>query len=184
MKTNHQLLNLVPNWQVKHLFVGTFNPEGGASVRYFYGRNRNRTWELLSDIFKLKMDVIRYDFIENIKQAGIACIDIIQSIEFDEKIISPEYILGKGYSDSKIINNKVTRVYNTETIINIISENPGIKVYSTWGKGSNLTEWETETRKIKNLINLVSPSMAAKVPKGSEKYKYMLSDWQSKITVE
>jgi hypothetical protein len=109
---------------------------------------------------------------------------MIRSIEFNENEIAKENILGKGYSDSKIINNKVTRVYNTETIINIISENPGIKVYSTWGKGSNLTEWETETRKIKNLINLVSPSMAAKVPKGSEKYKYMLSDWQSKITVE
>jgi len=40
--------------------------------------------------------------------------DLILSIDF--KNVDKEYIIGKGYSDSKIINNSVKRVYNTENI--------------------------------------------------------------------
>ncbi len=37
----HQLYSetyYVPNWPIKHLFLGTFNPEGGEKVPYYYGR--------------------------------------------------------------------------------------------------------------------------------------------------
>lgn len=183
MKTNHQLMNLAPSWEVKHLFIGTFNPEGGTPVKYFYGRQRNRTWELLSEIFKQEFKVNSGDFFEKIKKEGIACIDLIRSVEFDENEISPDFIVGKGYSDSKIINNHVTRVYNTATIHQIILTNPAIKIYSTWGVGSNLEDWRNEVAKINNLINLVSPSMAARVPKGEKKYAYMLRDWSAKINL-
>jgi hypothetical protein len=37
-----------PNWEIKLLFIGTFNPEGGESVPYYYGRNKNKFWELLA----------------------------------------------------------------------------------------------------------------------------------------
>jgi len=40
--------------------------------------------------------------------------DLILLIDF--KNVDKEYIIGKGYSDSKIINNSVKRVYNTENI--------------------------------------------------------------------
>lgn len=44
---NHQFINepfFLPNWEVKHLLIGTFNPEkiseGGVSVNYYYGRQK------------------------------------------------------------------------------------------------------------------------------------------------
>jgi hypothetical protein len=51
---NHQLINepfFVPKWNVKHLFLGTFNPEGGDPVPYFYGRSKNFTWKILNEVF-------------------------------------------------------------------------------------------------------------------------------------
>ncbi|WP_289060370.1 hypothetical protein [uncultured Zobellia sp.] len=53
-KINHQFLNMpfyTPDWEISHLFLGTFNPEGGDNVNYFYGRSKNKTWKLLSEIF-------------------------------------------------------------------------------------------------------------------------------------
>jgi len=40
MKINHQLLEkdfFIPNWDCKTIVLGTFNPEGGEPVNYFYG---------------------------------------------------------------------------------------------------------------------------------------------------
>ena len=168
-----------PKWKLKHVFIGTFNPAGGKKVNYFYGRPRNRAWELLSNVFKLKLNVNDSDFLNNIQEAGIACMDMISSISINNSEI--EFVLGKGYNDSKIINNKVKRIYNTENIINVIKRNPGIKIYSTWGKGSKLKDWVAETSKIQWTENLVSPSMAAKVEKGTKKFPYMLNNWKQNI---
>mgnify|MGYP006439316571 FL=1 len=183
MKTiNHQLKETdfyIPNWDVEHLFVGTFNPEGGEKVNYYYGRPKNQTWKLISKIFSDKFDPNSKDFFELLKKHKIGCIDMIDKvIASDEKI---DKIIGKGYSDSKIINKSVKRVYNTDEIVKKIHSNQGLKIYSTWGKGSNLKEWKNETEKLDEIIPLVSPSMAAKVPKGAKKFEYMLSDWESKI---
>ena len=178
----HQFSNeifYVPNWEVEHLLLGTFNPEGGEKVKYFYGRNKNRTWELLSEIFGENLNPKDDCFFDLIKQKGIACMDMIDSVEFNKN--QRDYILGKGYSDNKIINNRVVRKYNTNSILSIIKNNPGIKVYSTWGNGSKLKSWNLEINKIDGLINLASPSMAARVEKGVDKYLFMLNDWMSKI---
>jgi len=40
-----------------------------------------------------------------------------------------------------------------------------------------------EVKKIENLINLKSPSMAARVPKGFHKFDFMLNDWREKINI-
>ena len=181
---NHQFSNenfYIPNWKIKHLFIGTFNPEAGEKVSYFYGRDKNKTWQLLSEIFGEKLNPNDDDFIDLIKKNGIACMDIIDSVEFDKD--QKDYIIGKGYSDYKIINNKVVRKYNIDAILTVIENNPGIIVYSTWGKGSKIKSWNLEIAKINNLINLASPSMAAKVEKGVEKYKFMLNDWKNKIKI-
>jgi hypothetical protein len=47
----HQLCKeefYIPNWEIKYLFLGTFNPDGGQKVNYYYGRNSNQTWKILS----------------------------------------------------------------------------------------------------------------------------------------
>lgn len=40
---------LIPDWPVKYLFVGTFNPawNGGNDAKYFYGRLQNKFWEIM-----------------------------------------------------------------------------------------------------------------------------------------
>ncbi len=119
-------------------------------------------------------------FLYKLKKHKIACMDIIKSASVPEEKISS--INGKGYSDSKLINNSIQRDYNTQNILNTISQNKNITIYSTWGSGPKLTNWTDEVGKIKNITPLVSPSMAARVPLGTEKFKYMLDDWSKKIT--
>ena len=119
------------------------------------------------------------DFLTKLQKAGIACIDPIDEIEAPENLVN--YILGKGYKDSTIINKKVKRKYNTALINEIISKNTDVCVFTTWGKGSNLKEWKEEVAKLGKVVSLVSPSMAAKIPLGMKKYEFMLNDWSMKI---
>jgi hypothetical protein len=179
---NHQLLVtdfFIPQWPIKYLFIGTFNPEGGKEVKYYYGRDKNQTWNILSDVFSCKLYQADSDFMGKIQNLGIGCVDLIKSVEFDESLT--DEILGKGYKDSKIINNRVVRHYNTNKILELIESNPGVKMYSTWGKGSNLKDWYHEVVKLGEICNLASPSLAARVPKGVNKYNFILNDWKSKI---
>jgi len=179
----HQLSSYqfyIPDWEVKHLLIGTFNPEGGDKVKYYYGRSKNQTWKLLSEIFNDTFDPDSPDFFTLLKNHKIACIDMIHEITAPAEGV--EYIIGKGYKDSAIINNKVTRTYNTSNIKRVIEANKNIHIYSTWGKGSNLLEWKKETAKLGNLIPLVSPSLAARVPRGVNKFEFMLNDWKSKLS--
>ena len=183
----HQLIDqdfFIPQWNIKHLFLGTFNPEGGKAVLYFYGRTRNFTWKILNEIFpgEFRNEALnlRADFLERLELNGVACMDMIRSVQISEKDV--HLVTGKGYSDAKIINNKVKREYNTIEINKIINANPGIKVYSTWGKGSNLADWKREVELIESTImSLRSPSPVAGVPAKTEKYSYAFEDWLSKI---
>ncbi len=188
MKIEHQFLQeqfFIPDWEIKYLFLGTFNPACGEKVNYFYGRESNFTWKILTEIFKIKLTPFREDeldiFFKNLILKKIACMDIIENVSFNESTFDKTRICGKGYKDTNIINNKTKRNYNTNDILSIIQKNKDIKVFSTWGKGSNLKEWRNEIEKIDKIINLKSPSRAARVPKGSEKFNYILEDWKSKI---
>lgn len=186
---NHQLFekNIIePNWDVKHLFIGTFNPQGGQPVNYYYGRESNYFWKILSKIFKEDFDPYTCnnidDFYIKLKRHKIACIDIINSLEFDEKRVKIEDVTGNGYSDNKIINNKVIRNYNTELISNIIQNNSSINFYSTWGNGSKLRNWTDEIKKLpKGIKFLVSPSRVARVPQGINKFEYILNNYSFSI---
>ncbi len=169
-----------PDWKVKHLFIGTFNPSGGESVNYYYGRSRNQTWKLIAAIFGDHFDQSSLDsFLQTIKKHEIACVDMIHAIRVSQSRLNR--IIGKGYKDTEIINNSVIREYNTDKILSLIAKNKGIKVYSTWGIGPKLKEWRNEVAKIQQISSLVSPSMAARVPKGANKFDYMLTDWKEKI---
>src|SRR4051812_20973554 len=91
----------LPTWEIKHLFLGTFNPSGGEAVKYYYGRGKNQTWPLLSTLFKTKFDPGHKDFIELIEEHGIACVDMIHELTIPFKDVSG--VLGKGYKDTNII---------------------------------------------------------------------------------
>jgi G:T/U-mismatch repair DNA glycosylase len=176
----HQLENeSIPIWKIKYLFLGTFNPEGGEKVNYYYGREKNQTWRLISDIFGEDFNVNEKSFFNLLKKHKIACVDMINKVSASKEKI--DKITGKGYKDSEIINSSVIRHYNTKVILKIKKQNKGINIYSTYGKGSSLKEWQNEIIKIGKIIQLVSPSLAARVPKGKNKYDYMLSDWKGKI---
>jgi hypothetical protein len=41
----------IPSWDIKYLFLGTFNPNEGEKVNYFYTRKTNLLWPILSKIF-------------------------------------------------------------------------------------------------------------------------------------
>jgi hypothetical protein len=186
MKTvKHQLANkdfYIPQWPVKHLFLGTFNPEGGDPVHYYYGRSKNQLWPLLRELtgsdFQLDDSTT---FFSDLKNHGIACMDMIHAVSVPDEDL--DYVFGKGYSDTKIINGYTEREYNTSKINQVIEQNPGVKVYSTWGKGQPLMEWTNEVAKIEGIVPLASPSMAARIPKGEKKFGYMLNDWSSKIEI-
>lgn len=184
-KINHQIKQIKPNWDINYLFIGTFNPEGGKSVPYYYGREKNNFWKLISILFEEEINVNDPGFFEILKKHKIACIDIINSIEkndgtqFNE--LEKEQICGRGYSDSVIISNKFIRNYNTELINEIINSNKNTKVFSTWGKGQALKDWNNELLKISFNANLLSPSPAARVPKGVKKFEYVLDNWKKNI---
>ncbi|WP_417607975.1 hypothetical protein [Owenweeksia hongkongensis] len=185
-QVKHQLATkeyYIPDWPVKHLFLGTFNPEGGEKVNYYYGRARNKFWPLLRELTEAKFQLNNtQEFFAELKHHGIACMDMIDTVNVPEERLGK--VLGKGYSDATIINGYTEREYNTKAIQKLIGSNPGIKVYSTWGKGQQLMEWKGEIAKVEGLIPLVSPSMAAWVPKGTDKFEFMLADWESKIKFE
>jgi hypothetical protein len=56
-------------------------------------------------------------------------------------------------------------------------------VFSTWGKGAKLKEWKNEVSILGPVISLVSPSLAARVPKGEIKFNFMLNDWSHKFNL-
>jgi hypothetical protein len=169
-----------PDWDVKYLLIGTFNPEGGEKVDYYYGRTKNQTWRLLSEIFRVELDPNSPNFWTLLKKHKIACIDMIHEIAApDERI---DRIIGKGYKDTEIINKSVKRIYNTSNIKKLIESNSDIRIYSTWGKGAILKEWKKETAQLAGLTPLVSPSLAARVPGGRNKFEFMLNDWKSKLS--
>ncbi|HRR28546.1 MAG TPA: hypothetical protein P5270_04225 [Victivallales bacterium] len=50
MSCRHRFYDkLIPEWPIKYLFIGTFNPEwnSGNDAAYFYGRPQNRFWEIM-----------------------------------------------------------------------------------------------------------------------------------------
>lgn len=146
-----------------------------------YGRKRNQTWKILSVILKENFDPNNVSIHDKIKAHGIACMDIIQSVDVPENLV--QGICGKGYSDAKLFAKSITRNYiDINKLNDFIAKNKGICVFSTWGKGSSLRKdaWE-RIEKINQLHPLVSPSLAAKVPLGERKLEYMIRNWTACI---
>lgn len=149
----------LPQWDVDHLFIGTFNPSGGEKVPYYYGRNKNRFWKLLSEVFKIDLDPNDSLFFENLKSLKMGCMDLIDSISYPEEY--KDRVLGKGYSDNVLFLSTINKVYNTNNILDIISKNKLQKVFFTNSGGSLRKEQKLELEKIQSVcevIYLCSPS--------------------------
>ncbi len=148
-----------PNWEIKFLFIGTFNPLGGETVKYYYGRKRNRFWKLLSEVFRTDLDPNNESFLKDIQYHKIGCIDLIKSVSFDKKY--RELILGKGYKDSELFKSNIVKTYNTNEILNFIDKNNLNTVYFTNSGKSFNKEQKLELKKIEDVckvIYLCSPS--------------------------
>ena len=139
-----------PNWEVKHLFIGTFNPSGGETVPYYYGRKRNRFWKLLTEVFNIELDPKTESFFDDIKKCKIGCIDLINSITFEEKY--EEVILGKGYEDRVLFKKDIEKSYNTSEILKFISENNLTQVYFTNSGSSLKKEQKLELKKLRMFV--------------------------------
>ena len=97
-------------------------------------------------------------------------------ITYDKKIIDSE-----NRELSMKYYNSIRPIYNTNIINQLSKSNPNLKIFTTWGKGPNLKEWRLEVNKINVNSNLLSPSMAARVPKGVNKFQYVLNNWKEKF---
>ena len=164
IEIRHQFKNedwFVPDWKLKVLILGTFNPECGDPVDYFYGRKKNQLWPLFSDCLGRELHPNQGDdFFTALKEEGIGCMDLLSSICVPEKRRSE--ICGKGYSDQKLFRGTNQRTYMTDKILGVIKQNPGVCVFSTWGKGSSFLkrDWQ-QIERLPPMPSLPSPSPRA-----------------------
>ena len=164
IEVRHQLEDedwFIPDWELKALILGTFNPECGDAVDYFYGRSRNQLWPLVShcvgrDLHPNQGD----DFFIALKAEGIGCMDLLRSIHVPEE--RKGEICGKGYSDQKLFRGANQRTYMTDEILAVIEGNQGVCVLPTWGLGGGFLnrDWDQIDR-LPDLPVLPSPSPRA-----------------------
>lgn len=141
MIVEHQLISskiFVPDWPIKTLILGTFNPEGNKKVDYFYGRRRNRFWPAIYECFGIdfnKTNKLNQKF-RIMEENQFGCMDIIRSVEINDQEFLPK-ITGDGYSDSNLFSGvrdrKLIREYNWEAIKQIAKKNKVETILHTWG---------------------------------------------------
>lgn len=133
MPCNHRFITeLIPSWEVRYLFIGTFNPEWpnhrGGNAEYFYGRNSSQFWEILPKVFdgdngSSLAGQGRIRWVEYCTQRRIGLTDLIITIR-DADFDNPQHrqALTIGYDDRKLVEFDDLD-FNTERIKQFISEN-------------------------------------------------------------
>lgn len=176
MIRKHQFYNrdfFTPKWDVKYLFIGTFNPQGGKEVPYFYGRIKNKFWKKVGVIFNDDFNPNDGDFFQKLKKYKIACMDFIEEIEYQELL--DKDIVGNGYKDSKLFLKSVKKTYSKDKIIRTIKENNLTKVFFT-RKPSGFRKQQKkimdEISTYAEVIYLSSPSPMAKIQGNSNDSNY------------
>lgn len=163
--TNHQFKNhkfYIPKHDLKYLFVGTFNPEYGRKVPYYYGRKSNYFWKIISNIFNIDINPFEDNFFKKLEDLKIGCVDIVDNVIY-EKEKYHSLINGEGYPDEVIFKkkNNITINYNTQQIIDVVKKNNLKKIYIT-NKGDVFRkEQKLEIKKIRNYCDVIyisSPS--------------------------
>jgi hypothetical protein len=155
MVVNHlfwETNKFIPQWDVKYLFLGTFNPGCGGNVHvdYYYRRPYNGFWIILKKYFD-PQNQYPIDTFNNLKtfmvEKKIGCIDIISSVDFPD--FRQNEICGDGYEDSRLFRvDGFTRTYTYQSIQEfILNQREKPCVYSTWGVRNNPNEFS------QNLMN-------------------------------
>ena len=129
MSCTHRFENqLIPNWEIEHLFIGTFNPSwdlnNAVQADYFYGRIRNNFWCILPIIFggdNLKHSNLaaKLDYIKTNKIGITDLITKVTDAEFGNVI--DELNLTTGFSDNVL--NSYQLESNIENIKKLIMRN-------------------------------------------------------------
>jgi G:T/U-mismatch repair DNA glycosylase len=130
MACNHRFIEeLIPEWEIEYLFVGTFNPEWDKSsnnASYFYGRHTNHFWYIMPQVFR-DMSLMDKEYRNNkkflkdyLKSKKIGLTDLIRSIEDAEnKDEHRRCIL--SYRDKDL--EKFKKIKYNEEIFNLIDKN-------------------------------------------------------------
>lgn len=156
MKIEHQFLHkdfFKPNWKADILVLGTFNPDGGKEVDYFYGRNRNKFWKAILLTFKLNDNSLTTfeDKLTFLMKHRIACMDMIQKVKVNNP--NKKTDITNDYRDQKLFggirDKSLERVYNTQNIKSYLEKFEPKKVIHTWGKRKNPVEFKNEISEIK-----------------------------------
>lgn len=182
---------LIPEWEIEHLFVGTFNPEwnenNAVQADYFYGRKRNNFWSIIAIVFgnvdlKYKSKAEKLFFLKN-KRIGLT--DLILNVKNANSSSEVDIInLTKKFSDN--ILNTYELEFNTNSIIEIIKKNKSIKgVYLTRSTLNGINKVAIEWNKIAEFcksknINYQLLRTPANYGGGSVKKSI---DWISKINI-
>lgn len=182
---------LIPEWKIEHLFVGTFNPEwnenNAVQADYFYGRKRNNFWSIIAIVFgnedlKYKSKAEKLFFLKN-KRIGLT--DLILNVKNANSSSEVDIInLTKKFSDN--ILNTYELEFNTNSIIEIIKKNKSIKgVYLTRSTLNGINQVAIEWNKIAEFcksknINYQLLRTPANYGGGSVKKSI---DWISKINI-
>lgn len=139
-KIEHQFLRkefFLPNWNIKTLVLGSFNPMCGEKTDYFYGRCQNNFWRTIEEIHNLDYMWFQNSFerkLKFMKNNGFGCTDIIQLIELSNSVERKE-ICGSGYKDQILFTaKKCTITYNFEEIKVFIKRSNLKKIIHTWGE--------------------------------------------------
>lgn len=159
MDINHQFINkeyFFPNWDVNKLFIGTFNPECGEPLDYYYRRKSNGFWRILNKYNLSPTDLIDLEF-SNLKKfmstKKMGCIDVIKSVSFPDK--DKEKICGNGYTDSNLFTVKnYEKEYNFEKLKDYIKEKEVKYIFSTWGNRCNPKEFGEKVLDLQNFCFL------------------------------
>lgn len=154
---------LLPNWNVKTLIIGTFNPEEEwhptNTANYYYGRDTSLFWDVLPR-FACINDVDRQDIdgqIDFLKDRQIGITDILISID-DASLDNDEDVLSIQTVKDDLIEQFGKFTWNTMNIIEYIKQNNIEAVYFTKlgdlkRKKAKPNSFEEQIRKIEQLCN-------------------------------
>ena len=130
--------DLSPEWDLEHLFIGTFNPEwdnpNGNNAHWFYGRKSSNFWPVLTQVFENPLPFSDLDSVENLKafqlRHRIGITDLIKEITNadpdNERTLHDVF----SFLDERLDSYELDS--NVEAIKSLIEKNPRIKgVYAT-----------------------------------------------------
>lgn len=129
MPCPHRFENqLIPDWEIEHLFIGTFNPSwnfnNAVQADYFYGRIRNNFWCILPIVFE-GHNLKHCDFankLEYIQTHKIGITDLITEVTNAEIENETDRLnLTIGFSDNVL--NTYHLEFNVKNIKKLILRN-------------------------------------------------------------